>query len=114
MASSCIGIVRAASKTSKAADYILGFLPKDQSSQTGDNPSHKLRRTGRNVLDQDILSASAPSTQGAASASTMFAIFWTTSARHDPVNLKNNPLSQITHQLPLPRDLPESPRAPAR
>jgi len=36
-------IVRAASQASKAADYILGFLPEDQQSDVGDAPSNGRR-----------------------------------------------------------------------
>jgi len=35
-------IVRAASQASKAADYILGFLPQDQ-SEASDQPSNEWR-----------------------------------------------------------------------
>jgi antirestriction protein ArdC len=36
-------IVRVASQASKAADYILGFLPEDRPSDVGDQPSNERR-----------------------------------------------------------------------
>ena len=36
-------IVRAASQASKAADYILGFLPEDRQSDVSDRPSNERR-----------------------------------------------------------------------
>ena len=36
-------IVRAASQASKAAGYILGFLPQDRPSDVGDEPSNEQR-----------------------------------------------------------------------
>jgi antirestriction protein ArdC len=32
-------IVRAASQASKAADYVLGFLPQDRPSEVGNQPA---------------------------------------------------------------------------
>jgi len=36
-------IVRAAPQASKAADYILGFLPEDRPSDVGNQPSNERR-----------------------------------------------------------------------